>query len=381
MAEAVCWPNPPGFGLSGPVFQMSKITQLNIDDKGKRRRIHLREISGDSDAPMDTVGQELRAARLRRGDDLATVSRALKIRKDHLEAVEEDKLEHLPGKTYAIGFVRSYAGYLGLDASEMVERFKQEISGRQDEHMPTVAPMPDEHRRLPHGWRFVAGIVVLAVGYGVYHLLSAGSAPQMTPPPPSLTPPKVAQAAPKPVTPPPAEPTQSAVPSPAINNAAAATAPVPPTAAASAKPAKPVPPAKADDPLASQLPAPSANKTEAEAQSGATPSPALTETPAAATGPTVYGQNNHNARVVLKAKGDTHIMVRGANGTVFINRNLKAGDSYQLPNAVGLTLSTSDAGAVELNLDGQAIGVAGGVQQSADNVPLDPQAIVDRFHH
>ena len=70
---------------------MTKITQLNIDDKGKRRRIHLREISGDSDAPMDTVGQELRAARLRRGDDLATVSRSLKIRKDHLEAVEEGR--------------------------------------------------------------------------------------------------------------------------------------------------------------------------------------------------------------------------------------------------------------------------------------------------
>src|SRR5690348_12765201 len=144
---------------------MTKITQLNIDDKGKRRRIHLREISGDGET-LDTVGQELRAARLRRGDDLATVSRALKIRKDHLEAVEEDKLESLPGKTYAIGFVRSYAGYLGLDAADMVERYKQEISGRNDDHMPTVGPIPDEHRRLPYGWRVVAGIVVLAVGYG-----------------------------------------------------------------------------------------------------------------------------------------------------------------------------------------------------------------------
>src|SRR5215469_2055928 len=129
---------------------MSKITQLNIDDKGKRRRIHLREISGDSDAPQDTVGQELRAARLRRGDDLATVSRTLKIRKDHLEAVEEDRLENLPGKTYALGFVRSYAGYLGLDAAQMVERYKQEISGRHEAH-PQPAPVmaDDDGRRLP----------------------------------------------------------------------------------------------------------------------------------------------------------------------------------------------------------------------------------------
>ena len=95
--------------------------------------------------------------------------------------------------------------------------------------------------------------------------------------------------------------------------------------------------------------------------------------------PTVYGKNNLNPRVVLKAKGDTHITVRGGNGTVYINRNLKAGDTYQLPNATGLTLSTTNAGAVEMDLDGQAIGVAGGVDQSAEAIPLDPQAIVDRF--
>lgn len=353
---------------------MTKITQLNIDDKGKRRRIHLREISGDSDAPMDTVGQELRAARLRRGDDLATVSRALKIRKDHLEAVEEDRLENLPGKTYALGFVRSYAGYLGLDAGQMVERYKQEISGRDDEHAPTIGPIPDDHRRLPHGWRFVAGVVVLAVGYGGYHLLSAGSAPQMTPPPPSLTPPKVAQAAPKPVTPPPAEPAQSATPSPAITNppAAAPTGATPPATAPS------------ENPLASQMP-PAADKTAALQQSTgqatATPSPALTGVPAAPAAATVYGQSNHHARVVLKAKADTHITVRGQDGTVFINRNLKAGDSYQVPNQTGLTLSASNGGAIEMDLDGQAMGTAGGDQQNADGVSLDPQTLADRAGH
>ena len=72
---------------------------------------------------------------LRRGDEIAQVSRALKIRKDHLEALEEDRLEDLPGKTYAIGFVRSYARHLGLDPAEYVERFKRDISGRAEEKM------------------------------------------------------------------------------------------------------------------------------------------------------------------------------------------------------------------------------------------------------
>src|SRR5476651_278992 len=142
---------------------MTTVTQMSIEEEGGRRRIHLREISGDSEAPLETVGQDLRAARLRRGDDLATVSKSLKIRKDHLEAIEEDRLEALPGRTYAVGFVRSYSDYLGLDAAQCVERFKAEIAGRSDtDSAPPVSVIDeDDNRRLPQGWKIIAGVVVL----------------------------------------------------------------------------------------------------------------------------------------------------------------------------------------------------------------------------
>jgi cytoskeleton protein RodZ len=333
---------------------MTKVTPLNADEKSGRRRIHLREISGEGDAPKDTVGEELRAARLLRGDDLATVSRALKIRKDHLEAVEEDRLQDLPGRTYAIGFARTYAAYLGLDAAEMVDRYKQELSGRPDEHAPTIAAMPDETRRLPQGWRFVAGVVILAVGYGIYHLLSAGAAPQAVPPAPSLAPPKVAAVAPKPVPPP--APEETATPSPALDGSAPAASPAP------VDPAATTPPAATPSP----------------AQTGALQSQMPPATAPVQTG-TVYGQANRNPRVVLKLRGDTHVTVRGQNGTVYINRDLKAGDSYQLPNMTGLALSAGNAGAVEVDLDGQTVGPAGADQQSVENIPLDPQIIADRL--
>src|SRR5215475_4549057 len=147
---------------------MTKFTQMSLDNDAnagkdglKGRRIHLREISGDSESALQTVGQDLRAARLRQGDEIAQVSRALKIRKDHLEALEEDRLEDLPGKTYAIGFVRSYARHLGLDSNVYVERFKQDISGRHEETSREPAPIhQDEGRRLPQGWRIIAGVVL-----------------------------------------------------------------------------------------------------------------------------------------------------------------------------------------------------------------------------
>jgi cytoskeleton protein RodZ len=89
---------------------------------------------------------------------------------------------------------------------------------------------------------------------------------------------------------------------------------------------------------------------------------------------------NKNARVILRARGDTHITVRGEDGMVYINRELKPGDSYRLPNLVGLSLSTSNAGAVEIDLDGLAMGRAGDMSRAAGDISMDPQDIVDRFN-
>ncbi|MGZ5937182.1 MAG: RodZ domain-containing protein [Rhizomicrobium sp.] len=323
------------------------MTRLTLDESGqmKSRRIHLREISGDSDMPLETVGQDLRAARLRRGDDLATVSKVLKIRKDHLEALEEDRLDALPGRTYAVGFVRSYADYLGLDTAQCVERYKAEIAGRSDSNgTPQVTVIDeDEHRRLPQGWKIIATVGVLLMLYGIYYLISSASSmfsQPATPPPPSQMAPKpvAAHVTPHPVGLPPPAPAMTAPPS-----TAAPSAQQPPAAAPTATPA-------------TTAPAPEA------------PLPAGT----------VYGQQNHNARVVLRIHVATRILVQGPDGIVYMNRTLNPGDTYQVPNKVGVTLTTTNAGAVELDLDGQSMGYAGQGAGVAEAISLDPQSIVDR---
>jgi cytoskeleton protein RodZ len=333
---------------------MTKLTQLSLDGEGGRRRLHLREISGDSETPLETVGQDLRTARLRRGEDLATVSRALKIRKEHLDAVEEDRIESLPGKTYAIGFVRSYAGYLGLDVTAMVARFKEEIAGRHDEHTPAIAQIPDdETRHLPRGWRIVAGAVVLLLGYGAWHLFSSGSTQVAVPPPPSLSPPKTVAAKPAPAP----APTQTASTAPATP--APSTKPAASTAAPSAS--------------MSSLPAPASTQTKPPASDNAVST-------IGTAGATVYGEQNRNPRVVLKARTDTRITVRGEDGSLYLNRDLKAGDTYMVPNLPGLSLATSNAGAIEVALDGQVLGPVGQGQEILGRVSLDPQSLVDRFN-
>jgi cytoskeleton protein RodZ len=348
---------------------MSKVTHMSLDEEGAgRRRIHLREISGDSETPLETVGQDLRAARLRRGDDLATVSRALKIRKDHLSAVEDDNLEGLPGKTYALGFVRSYATYLGLDSSQMVERFKQETSGRHDE-LSSASVVPDEDgRQLPYG-RIGAGVVLLALAYGTWHLLAAGPAPQPVPPPPAMTAPRPA---PKPASPPAAQ--TQAIPSPSMTNtpAAAQTAPAAPAPVTSAS----VNPVQEN---ATASPANGGSAVPSPAVPMARPASAQDKVPVA-TGQ-VFGAQNKNARVVLHARADTHIEVRGQDGMVYINRTLKMGETYRVPNVPGLSLTSTNAGAVQFELDGQMMGRAGADQETAGDINLNPQAIADRGNH
>jgi len=347
---------------------MTKITQIPVKNDGGRnmdglntRRIHLREISGDSESPLETVGHDLRAARLRRGDEIAQVSRALKIRKDHLEALEGDRLEDLPGKTYAIGFVRSYARHLGLDAAEYVERFKRDISGRADDASREPQPLPHDDRRLPQGWRIIAGGVAILLIWGAWHLLApSNDANQAVPPPPVLAAPKpVAAPTPAPVVAPP----QTAVPSPATST-------VPADATPGEQQASAIPPPAAG----ARTPA-----TQATPMSASSPTAAQQSATAVPTGGQVLGARNRDARVILRLREDAHLVVRGPDGQVLLNRDLKAGDSYRVPNTPGMTMATDNAGAVEVDLDGTALGRAGAPQAGLPELSLDPQSLADNI--
>ncbi|HEY1709687.1 MAG TPA: RodZ domain-containing protein [Rhizomicrobium sp.] len=305
---------------------MSKVTRLNVEEDGElsRKRIHLREISGDLDAALESVGQDLRAARLRRGDDLATVSKALKIRKDHLEALEEGRIGDLPGRTYAVGFVRTYADYLGLGAAQYVERYKAEIEGRTEEREPP--PYADEldTTRFPYGWVVVGVIILAVIAYGTYRFATAPDSASNQP--------------------------VAAVPAQMVAKPEMAPAPHPQPAVSA--PAKMAP---------------------AQAMSGATP-------PAAVPEGQKYGLGNEGSRVLLRVTAQTRLLVTGAGAKTYINRMLQPGDSYRVPNATGLTLTTPNGGAVQVELDGQAMGVAGQPSQVVEGLSLDPQAIADRSH-
>lgn len=334
---------------------------------------------------LGTIGRELRAARLRRGEDLATVSQALKIRKDHLNALEEDKFEALPGRTYAVGFVRSYAEYLGLDVTAAVERFKEEIAGRNDgSYQITLVPDEDE-RRVPRGWVVMAIVLVGIIAYAVYHLSMSSDALLRQP-----VAPVPARIAPQP---PVAASVGQAVPH--HGQSAASPASAAPTVAS----ARPATATGSQSPVQTSVstgrqvaPVHPVNKPVAGSVAATASTPAVpkntppTVTPApkpdttgAAKGQE-YGGQNTEARIVIHVKTATRVLVQGPDGKVFIDRMLQPGDSYRVPDQQGLTLTTSDGGAVGLEVDGHDEGSAGKQGQVTEALPLDPQAVMDRYN-
>ena len=80
---------------------------------------------------MTEVGRMLEEARLNKGITLDKVEADLKIRKAYVLAMESGRWEDLPGYAYAIGFLRTYAEYLGLPGDEIVEEYKtwRELQG------------------------------------------------------------------------------------------------------------------------------------------------------------------------------------------------------------------------------------------------------------
>lgn len=76
------------------------------------------------------VGEILRRTRVHYGQSIADIEKALRIRASQIKAIEEEDVENLPGRVYAIGFVRSYAEYLGLDGDKMVHLFKAQSGGK-----------------------------------------------------------------------------------------------------------------------------------------------------------------------------------------------------------------------------------------------------------
>jgi cytoskeleton protein RodZ len=124
------------------------------------------DISTETHAPAG-VGARLRAAREARGLTLEQVAAETRIPQRHLVAIESGDFAKLPGRTYAVGFTRTYARMLGVDPDDAAAMVRAELDAQSEDGYRPASFEPGDPARVPSralGWFAALAVIVLLAG-------------------------------------------------------------------------------------------------------------------------------------------------------------------------------------------------------------------------
>lgn len=306
-----------------------KETLVHLDLETYSRPVRPRKKAAAAEKKPETLGEMLRFAREKNKLKLSDIAQKLRIKEVYLEALEQGHYYVFPGLVYGIGFLRTYAQFLELDATEMVELFHQETSGIETE--PLEMPVVENKNALPSGRIVVQVVFLFAAFYLIWRavaflFLTDGAAPAL---PDELT---------------------------------ALSAEAELTGAEDIEP-----------PL-------TADEIDLTLVKAVAPPPAAT--PEAKPAPQriakTYGLKTP-AKLSLAATREVWIEVRDKEAdSVIFSRLLQAGDRYNPAlRSEGLVLKTGDAGALSLYMDGVFVKALGRSGEVRSEIPLDASKLAE----
>lgn len=92
----------------------------------------------------ESIGEKLRAKRLELGLEIEDVARDTKIRAPRIADLESDNFTQFASLVYAKGFLKKYAEYLGVDASDYLERLQAKPDSKTESYQYlSQEPKPD----------------------------------------------------------------------------------------------------------------------------------------------------------------------------------------------------------------------------------------------
>lgn len=280
------------------------------------------------------LGEELRDARLALGLSIEDVAAQLRIRRVYLVALEEGRVRDLPSAAYAIGFVRNYAGFLGLDPGDMVRRLRDAVSGVGARKADLVFPEPVPERGFPAGVVVLIGAVI-AIGSYVAWYNWTGTSDRSVDAVPSV----------------PARLEPAARSGEALRPNASAPSGSAPTAGGPSTGTPGMPP----------LPVP-------------TPVPVQVPPPIVAAVPAAPAPSPDQSRITIRVKSDVWTQVRDTRATgsaaQLVNRVMRAGETFEVPNREGLVLSAGNALSLEVLVENVPSPVFSELRGVRRDVPL-----------
>ncbi len=129
------------------------------------------ENTEETEINVEDVGTILKSGRLKSKKSLEDISSELCIRKIYLTALEEGDYETLPPIPYGVGYVRTYARYLGLSPERVVKLYKAAFQTEETVQEEEKAPEPEANKS--NKWHIIIGILALALIYSMWSLYSS----------------------------------------------------------------------------------------------------------------------------------------------------------------------------------------------------------------
>ena len=258
---------------------------------------------------MAAFGDRLRREREMRGITLDEICESTKIARRHLEALERDRFDQLPGGVFNKGFVRAYARFLGIDEDQAVADYTSATNEQPEPEDKFPLEIHEEEDRQPKRRRsllplifILAALAGVLVGY-FFWLKSkpAGSGPSAP----------VQQASP--------------VPDPVPQSVAPSEAPSGANATAEAEPVPARPAAASREKTASQALKKPAEKTFA---------------------------------VLVKAKEDSWVSIV-VDGKSVMQKVLSADQTRLIKAGKEIVLRTGNAGGIDVSFNGKPMGALG----------------------
>lgn len=111
------------------------------------------------------AGGILKQARLRQGKKLPDIAQSLCIRKAYLEAIEESRYDAIPEFPYGLGFIRSYADYLGEDSARIVRMYKDETDAKFNGENKIYVLEPQVEATVPNKKYLLISLLAIIVVY------------------------------------------------------------------------------------------------------------------------------------------------------------------------------------------------------------------------
>jgi cytoskeleton protein RodZ len=308
---------------------------------------------------MAAVGAFLRELRVKRGLSLDDLSRATRVARPYLEALENDAFASLPAPVFTRGFIRAYCQAVGASPEDALARFdgreaREPAPGTAPTRTAVAAALPstagDPRTRSAILVSFVL-LVILGVALFAVALVTQPAREQRA----ERLPPS-SRAVPAPSTP----PVAAITPAPDAGTRPIPSAAVKPPPVRTPEPVRPVPPsepvaAAPVPPIASVAPAPASG-----------PRPWLPQVQSAVTGvSTPY-------RLVAKVSEPTWIRVRTEDGRTS-EETVPAGAVREWVSNRPFIVTIGNAGGVSFELNGRSLPSFGASGTVISGLVLPPE--------